>query len=130
MGKENEKTKGILDSLKELFKKTPQAVIIVIIVAVALMLIFLGGGEKTESADLENRLEELCSSLAGVGDCRVMVTYRESEGRYGAEKSEVVESVTVVCRGADRAGVRSELVAMLSSLFGIGSNRIYIARMK
>ena len=59
-----------------------------------------------------------------------MLTYKVTEGRYGSPDTKTVESVAVICKGADRAGVRKELTDMLSALFGIGANRIHISKMK
>lgn len=103
-----------------------------ILIAAAILLAGSGGGSaaSSETDGFEERLEEMCSSLEGVGSCRVMVTYKSSESRYGASSERVVESVAVVCKGAERAGVRRELTEMLSSLFGIGANRIHISKMK
>lgn len=107
---------------------------IIILVLIGVGLIVLSGASASATDDetdaLEARLEEMCSSLAGVGSCRVMVTYKVSEGRYGSSAVKTVESVAIVCKGADKAGVRKELTDMMSSLFGIGTNRIHIAKMK
>ena len=83
-----------------------------------------------ERDEVEEKLKEMCSSLDGVGSCRVMVTYRVSEKRYGQSEERRVESVAVICKGADKVGVRAELTEMLSALFGIGTNRIHISKMK
>ncbi len=135
MNKESEGDKGIIERVIDFFKSRPGYVRILIIAAVGLLFIFIGmtalGGEsETADTSLEGRLEELCSSVSGVGRCRVMVNYATVETRYGKEGSDVVESVTVVCQGASTPSVKAELVSLLTSLFGIGSNRIYIAKMK
>ena len=97
-------------------------------------MIFLGtaaGSKETAERDeLEAQLEEMCSSLSGVGSCRVMINYKVTEGRYGSSGTKTVESVAVICKGADRPGVRKELTDMLTSLYGIGSNRVHVSKMK
>lgn len=107
---------------------------IIILVILGIGLIALSGSSAASADDendaLEAQLSEMCSSLAGVGSCRVMVTYKISEGRYGSSGTKTVESVAIVCKGADKAGVRKELTDMMSALFGIGTNRIHIAKMK
>lgn len=110
---------------------------IALLIALGLILIVIGvatgkSGESAEvgSESLEDRLEELCSSLSGVGECRVMVTYSESTQRYGTSSEKRVESVAVVCKGADKTAVRANLTELLTSLFGIGTNRISISKMK
>lgn len=130
------KTHGerILPSVLAFFKERG-VIKIILVVLIGIVLLILGTGAATgtaidEADDLEVRLEELCSSLVGVGKCRVMLTYERSGTRYGAVEERRVESVAIVCRGADSAKVRSELTTLLTSLFGIGSHRISISKMK
>lgn len=135
LDKENINEKGIIERAFDFFKSKPTYLKIIIIAAVGLLLIFVGtsladGDSTATDTTLEGRLEELCSSVSGVGRCRVMVSYATAETRYGQESTDIVESVTVVCQGASTPAVKAELVSLLSSLFGIGSNRIYIAKMK
>ncbi len=126
---------GILLSLVGFFKKGGVGMKIGIVFAVGILLIIVAAStnnsnKNEESDSLEVKLEELCSSLVGVGKCRVMVTYTKEESRYGVKNEPRVESVAVVCRGADSATVRAELTKLLSSLYGIGTNRISISKMK
>ena len=95
------------------------------------------GGETLEEykKTLEAELCELCTSVRGVGKCKVMVTFeRGEENTY--KGSTLIESkpprvmgVSVVCRGADSDSVRRELTDMLSALFDIGSNRISVLKL-
>jgi hypothetical protein len=99
---------------------------IAIVLTLGLALIFLGNlsKEKTlesEEAGIEERLTVLCSGVDGVGECSVLVYYTPSDE---------VESVIVICEGADDVRVRLRLTEMLSSFFGIGANRIRIEKMK
>ena len=127
MSKEKISCEGILSFLK----RNKTAILVAVLLLLGCALIFSSPGEQTVSEDdIEAKLEELCSSLSGVGACRVMVTYNVVGKTYASEGRRVVESVTVVCKGADKVGVRAELTAMLSSLFGIGTNRIHISKMK
>ena len=109
---------------------------IVLIILAGIILITLGlnaGAESNGEADLdetEAKLEQLCSSISGVGKCQVMVTYEKSASRYGTSEARRVESVAIACKGADSVTVRSELTKLLTALFGIGSNRISITKMK
>jgi hypothetical protein len=114
--------KGFLKFIKEKRDITK----IAIVLTLGLALIFLGNlsKEKTlesEDAGIEERLTVLCSGVDGVGDCSVLVYYTPSDE---------VESVIVICEGADDARVRLRLTEMLSSFFGIGANRIRIEKMK
>ena len=83
---------------------------------------------------LEAELADICSSVSGVGKCRVMITFER-----GAEKiykgSVLIESrppnfmgVTVVCKGAESDAVRAEIVNMMTALFDIGANRISVLK--
>ena len=123
-----------LTALLELFKKHGGVkILLIVIVGIALLLVGLGGVEKKEDVaedEIEARLEELCSSIAGVGRCEVMVTYERSTSRYNTSDTRRVESVAIACKGADSVSVRSELTKLFTSLFGIGANRVSISRMK
>ena len=102
------------------------AVLVAVALALGLILIFIGGGEGAETvdSDVERKIAALCSSIDGVGECEVLLYYSEDDTRDG----ERVESIIVICDGADSVEVRSRLVSMLSSFFGIGSNRIRVER--
>jgi stage III sporulation protein AG len=86
--------------------------------------------------DLENQLSSLCSSVKGVGKCRVHVSFATGEeniyrgGVLIETKPPRVLGVVVVCDGGDKASVRAELSELLSALFDIGSNRIKISKLK
>ncbi|MBR4835467.1 MAG: hypothetical protein IKU99_00510 [Clostridia bacterium] len=84
----------------------------------ALSLLLIGGtGQKTEAPkDLEEKTAELCSQVSGVGECRVMITYRDDE----------VFAVAVLCDGADNIEVKHNLTSLISSLYGIGAHRVEI----
>ena len=114
--------------LKRLREKKESAVILIIL-ALGLILLFLGSYEKKAEpeAGLEARISEACSGVEGVGECCVYIYYSGDSSRT---ESDSVESVLVVCEGADSVDVRLRLTEMLSSFFGIGSNRIRIEKMK
>lgn len=84
---------------------------------------------------LEGELASLCSDVSGVGKCRVFITFeRGSQNTY--KGSSIIETkpprvlgVTIVCRGAENDDVRSELIDMITALFGIGSNRVAILKL-
>ena len=104
-------------------KKQDKGFIILIIGVVALALLLIPSGNKKtdEPVELDDaaRLEELCSQIEGVGECRVMVTYKSGE----------VYAVAVVCRGADSPKVRERIVDMITSMYGIGANRVTVQPM-
>lgn len=118
-----------------------------LLLALGIMLIAFSVASSSDSKDtgsvtlekykesLEKELEELCSSVKGVGKCRVMITFeRGEENTY--KGSALIESkpprvmgVSVVCRGAESDSVRREITDMLSALFDIGSNRISVLKL-
>lgn len=100
------------------FLKTKRASPMLLLPILALSLLLLGGtGQKTEAPkDLEEKTAELCSQVSGVGECRVMITYRDDE----------VFAVAVLCDGADNIEVKHNLTSLISSLYGIGAHRVEI----
>ena len=95
----------------------------ILIIGVLLLIVCSGlgngGAEATDAPDEEARIAELCAMTEGVGECRVMLTY-DDVGR--------VSAAAVLCEGADRAEVRRRITDMLTSLYGIGSNRISVLK--
>ena len=94
--------------------------------------------DVTELAEYKKNLEEelvqICSSVRGVGKCRVMVTFERGEENV-YKGSVLIESrppkvmgVTVVCKGADSDAVRSEITDMMMALFDIGANRVSVLK--
>ena len=104
------------------FLKTKRASPMLLLPILALSLLLIGGtGQKTEAPkDLEERTAELCSQVSGVGECRVMITYRDDE----------VFAVAVLCDGADNIEVKHNLTSLISSLYGIGAHRVEILSLK
>ena len=100
------------------FLKTKRASPMLLLPILALSLLLIGGtGQKTEAPkDLEEKTAELCSQVSGVGECRVMITYRDDE----------VFAVAVLCDGADNIEVKNNLTSLISSLYGIGAHRVEI----
>lgn len=94
------------------------------ILVLGLLLILLGSvGNKTKTATVseESRTAEMCSLIEGVGECRVMMTYREG--------SEEVYAVLVLCEGGESVVVREKITSLFCSLYGIGSHRVEIQKL-
>ena len=104
---------------------------ILLLALVGVLIITLGfvstSSDKSCSMTDEERLCALCADIEGVGRCRVFVSYAPSG--YSSAQGRV-EGVAIVCDGGDRASVRSEIIELISSLYGIGSNRISVSKMK
>lgn len=138
----------IISDAVDFFKKDKRRTVIVAFAVLGMLLVIIslfaeGGAKKTESRslteykrELEGELSELCSSVRGVGRCRVTVTF--SEGEHLQYKGSTVTGstppkvmgVSVVCDGADKDTVREALSECICSLFDIRSNRVSILKMK
>lgn len=84
----------------------------------------------TDEEKLEKRLEELCSSVDGVGQCKVMVSCTTVGKSYGSSGTLKAESVVILCRGGGSEKVKRELTELMISLLGIGANRVKIGVLK
>ena len=112
------------DNIKSFIGKNRAVMKLALIFAAGILLVALSGlqGTPKEPDTSENTLlSELCSSVRGVGECEVMISYGE-----GGE----VMAVAVICEGADSSSVRAALTDMIGSLYGIGANRISILKSK
>ena len=159
-------------------KKNGKLTVAVIGIALGILLLVLGnshliGKNKTASAsdappgstvtrtaeeyraDLEARMEDICSRVAGVGAVEVIVTLEggfeyvyatdkkvtvggestsyitvgngDNESPvYITERAPAIVGVGVVCTGGGDPTVCREVTALLSAAFGVGSNKIYV----
>lgn len=118
------------DGFLKFIKEKKDVMKIALVLALGLLLIFIGSKDrtKTESGEeLEERVASICEAIDGVGECKVMIYYKNEA--YSRSDEKTVDSVVIVCRGADSVEIRKSLTEMLSSLFGIGANRIRIEKM-
>ncbi len=74
------------------------------------------GGEKETAPDA---LASLCSQIDGVGRCETLISL-DDDGKVAA--------VAVVCEGAESLSVKKDLYELISSLYGVGYNRISILK--
>ncbi len=114
------------NSFLDFVKASPQAVKVGVLILIGLLLIFLCGfsGEKnTEAKGEEEKLSDMCSSMDGVGECRVMLTYKEIEGESQ------VYGVLVLCEGGESVVVKERITSVFCSIYGIGANRVEIGRL-
>ena len=136
----------MLNKAKEYAVKNKGSVMLFSLLALGVFLLIFSSVPKTEAvsdeasldeykARLEEELSEVCSSVSGVGRCRVTVTFERGEEKV-YKGSSLIESrppkvlgVTVVCKGADSDRVRAEIIAMMSALFDIGTNRIAVLKL-
>ena len=108
-------------SFLDFIRSSDKAPRLALLVVVGVFLILIGSVNiKTNTRGEERRVEEMCSMIEGVGDCRVMMTYRDTDGEAQ------VYAVTILCEGAESVCVREDLTEMVCSLYGIGHNRVEI----
>ncbi len=104
-------------------------------------------------AALEKRITNMLTGVAGVGNCRVMVTLEQgSRFVYAGEKSQTgektllvetdsgavglllteiqptVRGVAVVCRGGGDPAVRENVISLITTAFHLSSGRVWVAR--
>ena len=137
------------DKISAFLPKTKKGIFAaVFLLAVGILLLsFSGDGAKKSAqtaegdtlgylAALEEETATLCSSVQGVGKCRVMITLEKGEEtvyRAGAKIGTTpprVQAITLVCEGGGTDRVRREMSSMLSSLFGIGEHRVTVLKLK
>ena len=83
----------------------------------------------------QKQLEALLSAIDGAGRVRLMLTLSSGEQiiYQTAVQSTVYptyQGALVVCDGAERASVRLAVTQAVSSLTGLGSNKIAVVKMK
>ena len=97
---------------------------LVSLMILGLILILIGNNSTDKAAVTqteEMRVSEMCAMMDGVGECRVMMTYRPD--------STEVYAVLVLCDGAESVMVRERITSLFTSLYGIGSHRIEIEKL-
>lgn len=106
------------------YARKNKRVLLILLLAVALLVVLciIPSGEKSEEEiDEETRLSSVVAEVSGVGRCEVMINYNEDGEVFG---------VIILCEGAESVTVRERLSDLLSSLYGIGANRISILKIR
>lgn len=88
--------------------------LLVLLAGVLLMLLPLSSEKPKAEKEPGTQLEEILSSARGAGETRVLLS--ES-------------GVIVVCRGADDAEVRLDMIRAIRSYTGFGSDKITILKL-
>lgn len=112
--------KSFFDYLRE-NKKSVVLLLIASVVLVALCFIPAGSASDDEGLDEESRLSAVVAEVSGVGRCEVMINYDGNGEVFG---------VIILCEGAESVSVRERLSDLLTSLYGIGANRISILKIR
>lgn len=87
--------------------------LVVLIIGVVLMLLPVDSGSSGKASE-EEPMAVLLSSTEGVGESRVLISEN---------------GVVVVCRGAENARVRLDIIQAVSSYTGFTSDKITILKM-
>lgn len=88
--------------------------LIILVLGVALMLLPSGTGKSDAAAEGDERIQQMLSSVEGVGEAQVIISDT---------------GVVVVCRGAENAAVRLDIIRAISAYTGFGSDRITILKL-
>lgn len=88
--------------------------LLILLAGVLLMLLPLSPNSETAESGPDQRLEELLAHARGAGETHVLLS--ES-------------GVVVVCRGADNAEVRLDMIRAVRSYTGFGSDKITILKL-
>lgn len=78
--------------------------------------------ETGNGGELESRLEQVLSSMEGVGNVKVMITTET--------KTQKVCGVVVVAEGAGSAGINARISEAVKALFSIDVHKISIVKMR
>ncbi len=87
--------------------------LLILVLGVILMLLPTGSA-KSEEAEGNERIQQMLSSVEGVGEAQVIISDN---------------GVVVVCRGAENAAVRLDIIRAISAYTGFGSDRITILKL-
>lgn len=118
-------------------------VMIVLCAGIVGVILMLVGGEKEKTTEyseeayaryIESELLELCSSVSGVSDCRVAVSFSggftyvySSRGDMVSVNYPKVCGVAIVCKGGEIPTVERELVKLVSAYLGLGASQISVS---
>lgn len=100
-------------------KKNKTALIFILILLIGVLLLCLPSGEKTDGNGEEERVAELCSGIEGVGECSVFLNIKEGE----------VVSAAILCDGGDSPRVEADIKKLISTLYGIGYNKVTVLKL-
>lgn len=111
--------RGVIDYIKK--DKRILVSVLLLLLGFALLIIgSLGDGEKTEvGKSEEEKIQALCKSVAGVGECYVTLNY----------DGESIAGIIILCEGGDDISIKKRLSDILVTLYDIGYNRVKVDRL-
>ena len=88
--------------------------------------------ERVSNGELEERLEQVLSSMEGVGAVKVMITTEgDTSSVFGTQTDEQkVCGVVVVAEGAGNATINARISDAVKALFSIDVHKISIVKMR
>lgn len=108
-------------SFKDFLKTGSSLTVFLAVLLIGVLLIVMSAfGTGADARNEEEELAEICSSIEGVGRCRTVITYTEDDKE--------VFAVAVLCEGAENVYVRERINKLVTSLYGIGSNRVSVLK--
>jgi len=148
--------------------KTKILIVFALLIFISVLIVNLSGGQKNEvlkkeedtfSKDLEKKIEDILTSVEGVGRCEVMVyVYGGAESVYARDESvnssgtsssvEMFDGtdgeepvvvkrlnpeicgVVVVCDGGESSSIKNSIKDMLSVLLGIDPVNVSVSKRK
>lgn len=88
--------------------------LVILVIGLALMLMPTGSGRTETAQDAGGLLQQVLSCSEGVGEARVIVSD---------------SGVVVVCRGAENAQVRLDIIRAVRTYTGFGSDKITVLKL-
>jgi len=121
--------------MKQTLKKIARHKMFVPIVILILILIAFSSfledkkGSNTVSLNVERQLEEICNSIEGVNNAKVMITYENAlETSFFENKNpSKILGIAIVCEGGGDPKTQLKLYEMIKALFGIPATRITVS---
>ena len=105
-------------------------IIILLMLLIVIAPTFFGSDvQNSEEISAERKIEELCDSVYGVKDSKVVITYEEAKmvSIFGGEKEQGrIRGIAVLCKGGSNPDIQLKLQELLQALFQIPSTRITI----
>ena len=118
-------------------KKLAESKFFVPIVIIIFILIILSSfaDKKEGNVELttEKQLEEICNTIYGVKNAKVMITYESVAAASVFDnntKTTKIRGIAIVCEGGSDPTVQLSLHNMLKALFGISSTQITVSERK
>ncbi len=88
--------------------------LLILIIGILLMLLPSGSGKSVNTQDKDIAFQQLLESTAGVGEAKVIVSD---------------SGVVVVCKGAENAKVRLDIIRAIGSYTGYSADKITVLKM-